>query len=89
MHAKHLWAQEYDILVALLYRLQRDKSTRGQTLNVFRANVTTISALNREFVPEYFCPRWGLAVVGKKYSAHQTKVEKYSVDRLSLAGVWL
>ena len=27
---------------------------------------------------------WGLAVVGKKYSAHQTKVEKYSVDRLSL-----
>ena len=32
---------------------------------------------------------WGLAVVGKKYSAHQTKVEKYSVDRLSLAGVWL
>ena len=32
---------------------------------------------------------WGLAVVGTKYSAHQTKVEKYSVDRLSLAGVWL
>ena len=31
----------------------------------------------------------GLAVVGTKYSAHQTKVEKYSVDRLSLAGVWL
>ena len=34
-------------------------------------------------------PGWGLAVVGTKYSAHQTKVEKYSVDRLSLAGVWL
>ena len=30
-----------------------------------------------------------MAVVGKKYSAHQTKEEKYSVDRLSLAGVWL
>ena len=32
---------------------------------------------------------WGLAVVITKYLAHQTKVEKYSVDRLSLAGVWL
>ena len=30
-------------------------------------------------------PGWGLAVVGEKYSAHQTKVEKKSVDRLSLA----
>ena len=35
------------------------------------------------------CAGWGLAVMGTKYSAHQTKVEKYSVDRLSLAGVWL
>ena len=33
--------------------LQCDKSTGGQTL--FRSNVTTIPALNREFVPEYFC----------------------------------
>ena len=32
---------------------------------------------------------WGLAVVGRKYSAHRTKVEKYSVDQLSLAGVGL
>ena len=32
-------------------RIQGDSGTNS----LFRANVTTIPALNREFVPKYFC----------------------------------